>query len=180
MRVLQRLLALVSLALPIASCEGAAAAPARLEEGAATDFHSDALENTLASALDLLQTRGFELDGPPLRTFLVERDAHVQETPLRRGRCYVFAAVASSAITQLSIQLFDSDGTSAAEESVEAGEAATLFCPSDSGRYFLAITALAGNGLVTARRLHGPRGLDVRVDDLFRSREEAAGRDEAP
>ncbi|MEM6960683.1 MAG: hypothetical protein AAF355_15925 [Myxococcota bacterium] len=137
-----------------------------------TDFYAASLDSRLRRAVDVLRTRGFDSDAPILRTFLVERDAHVHDATLSRGRCYVFAGVATDAVEQLSIRVFDSDGARAVEEHSLGAATAAFFCPSDSGRYFVALTASRGNGLLAFRRLSGPTGLTLRVDDIFRPREQ--------
>src|SRR5690606_29977201 len=114
------------------------------------------------------QTRGFAPTGEDWRGFLVQHASDVRELPMRSGTCYVGLAAASSAVRELSLRVFDSDGGEVMSEDVRGPAASLLFCPSQSGTYYLAVSASAGNGLFEVRAFRGPTGLDIRIDDVFR------------
>ena len=139
----------------------------------AADFRADAVNRSLEAASAVVRTRGFAAGGDPWRGFLVEHQAGVEEAPMRAGTCTVVLAAASAALRELHLGIYDADGATVAEAK-GPGRAAARYCPSQSGTYYVAVRAAAGNGLFQVRRFRGPTGLDVRLDDVFR--EEAGDR----
>lgn len=154
-----------------AGCDdGAEAAEAPAVKRAA-DFRSEGVDEALDAAGRVVRTRGFARDGEPWRGFLVHQDSEVNDASMRAGTCYVVAGAASSALRELDLRVFDSDGAEVAQDALTGGRAALEYCPAQSGTYYVAARAVAGSGLFGVRRFQGPSGLDVRVDDLFRATE---------
>ncbi|MBC7174361.1 MAG: hypothetical protein H5U40_18085 [Polyangiaceae bacterium] len=52
--------------------------------------------------------------------------------------------------------------------------AALRFCPGLPGLHYVAVRALAGDGLVVARRFEGPSGIAIDLDDVFAAAEKPA------
>lgn len=131
-------------------------------------YASARLDEQLSEAADALRTRGFTDDGSVVRSFVVEHAAHVTEAPLRTSSCYIVAAVGSSAMRALSLQIYDSDGLEVASSDGVSPRVALRYCPAQSGTYYVSARAATGSGLVALRRFRGPTGIAVRVDDVFR------------
>lgn len=123
----------------------------------------------MQEASEVLRTRGFAEMGTPRRGFLVEQAADVSEQAMRAGTCYVLLAAASTAMRELTIRVFDSDGGEVVQDTTTGPQAALRYCPVQSGTHFATAEASAGTGLFELRWFRGPTGLDIRIDDLFRT-----------
>ena len=134
----------------------------------AADFRSPRVQRAMESASGVVRTRGFSVLGEPWRGFLVDQAADVREQPMRAGTCYLVLGAASSALRELNLRVFDSDGGEVVQDAMDGPMAALRFCPAQSGTYFVAVRAAAGSGLFEVRTFRGPTGLEVRIDDLFR------------
>jgi hypothetical protein len=134
----------------------------------AADYRSTSVQDAIEGAADIVRTRGFAAVGEPRRGFLVDHSSDVEEQPMRAGTCYLVLAAASSAMRELDLRVFDSDGGEVVTDATNGPTAALRFCPSQSGTYFVTVSASAGSGLYELRSFRGPTGLDVRIDDLFR------------
>jgi hypothetical protein len=151
--------------------EAEAPAAAEVEADApprAAEFRSSRVQEAVEAASDIVQTRGFAAMGEHWRGFLVEHDSDVREQPMRAGTCYLVLGAASSAMRELNLRVFDSDGGEVVQDGTDGSMAALRFCPSQSGTYYVAVHASAGSGLFEVRTFRGPTGLDIRIDDLFR------------
>ncbi|MFW5925501.1 MAG: hypothetical protein ACOCV4_04995 [Myxococcota bacterium] len=137
--------------------------PARRAE----QFRSSPVDRALEAAAEVVRTRGFAKEGDDERGFVVHRETEVMELPMKSGTCYVVLAVGSSALRELDLRVFDSDGGEVARDAHQGSRAAVHHCPPQSGLHYLGVRAVKGNGLYAVRRFRGPTGLDVRVDDLF-------------
>ncbi len=142
-----------------------------------TELVSPALEAKMAMVAGAIEQRGFASAAEPARAFLVEQGALVEPTSLPTGRCQVFVALGSQALRELSLAVFDSGGTELASASSPSPSVALRFCPDLPGTHYVAVRALAGDGLVSERRFEGPSGIAIDLDDLFAPPENAA---EAP
>jgi hypothetical protein len=118
---------------------------------------------TVAAAIE---GRGFARAGEPLRSFLVERNAMVRSIAFPSGRCQVFVALGSSALTEIELAVFESGGTEMAAARGQTSEA-LRYCPTLPGVHYVAVQARAGDGLIVARRFEGPNGIEIELDDLF-------------
>ena len=167
---MRRALPIVSLALIAACGQAAGAELGAADEDAprAADYRSTSVQDAIDGAADIVRTRGFAAVGGPRRGFLVDHSADVEEQPMRAGTCYLVLAAASSAMRELDLRVFDSDGGEVVTDVTNGPNAALRFCPSQSGTYFVTVSASAGSGLYELRSFRGPTGLDVRIDDLFR------------
>lgn len=134
----------------------------------AAEFRSSRVDLALADASQVVQTRGFTDRGDEWRGFLLEQAADVHELRMRSGTCYVVLAAGTSALRELDLRLFDSEGSDIAQDDARGAAAALRFCPPQSGTYYVAARASAGTGLFGARTFRGPAGLEIRMDDLFR------------
>ncbi|HJL17273.1 MAG TPA: hypothetical protein RMH99_16520 [Sandaracinaceae bacterium LLY-WYZ-13_1] len=134
----------------------------------AAEFRSSRVQQAVEAASDIVLTRGFASTGESWRGFLVDHDSDVRETPMRAGTCYLVLGAASSAMRELNLRVFDSDGGEIVQDGTDGSMAALRFCPSQSGTYYVAVHASAGSGLFEVRTFRGPTGLDIRIDDLFR------------
>lgn len=133
----------------------------------AAEFRSARVEAAIERADQTLRTRGFVPFAAERRGFLVDQATDVAELSLRSGTCYAGLAVGSSALRELDLRIFDSTGNEVVQDTTTGAAAALLFCPAQSGAYYLAVRASAGSGLFAVRSFQGPTGLDVRVDDVF-------------
>lgn len=133
----------------------------------AEQFRSPPVDRALEAAAEIVRTRGFAKEGEDERGFVVHRETEVMELPLKSGTCYVVVAVGSSALRELNLRVFDSDGGEVARDRQTGSRAAVHHCPPQSGLHYLGVRAAKGNGLYAVRRFRGPTGLDVRVDGLF-------------
>ncbi|GAB5548536.1 MAG: hypothetical protein RLO52_31215 [Sandaracinaceae bacterium] len=175
----------LALALLLTACDGEAAladpagAPAEGpgDTPRAADYRSPRVQQAMESASDVVQTRGFSALGEPWRGFLVDQAADVREQPMRAGTCYLVLGAGSSALRELNLRVFDSDGGEVVQDAMDGASAALRFCPSQSGTYFVAVRAAAGSGLFEVRIFRGPTGLEVRMDDLFRDGAAEASRE---
>lgn len=160
--------------LVLAACgraPSAAPAPSEDDEGAprsAAEFRSSRVQAAMDAASALVRTRGFAVMGDEWRGFLVERSSEVREMPMRSGTCYVGLAAASAGMREMSLRIFDSDGGEVASDATSGPLAALRFCPSESGTYYVAVSASSGSGLFEVRTFRGPTGLEIRMDDVFR------------
>lgn len=134
----------------------------------AAEFRSARVHEAVEAASDIVQTRGFSAVGESWRGFLVDHDSDVRAQSMRAGTCYLALASASSAMRELNLRVFDSDGGEVVQDGTDGAIAALRFCPAQSGTYYLAVHASAGSGLFEVRTFRGPTGLEVRIDDLFR------------
>lgn len=165
---------LAILALALTACGQAETEPVdvdpepRGEARRADEFRSSRVEEAVEAASEVVQTRGFATMDDAWRGFLVEHSVEVRERPMRSGTCYVALAAGSSAVRELNVRVYDSDGGEVVQDATDGPRAALRFCPSQSGTYYLTVRATAGSGLVEVRTFRGPTGLDIRVDDLFR------------
>lgn len=163
----------------LAACD---AAPAQGRPGVrdaprAADLRSTAVQSALLDAGRVLWTRGFAPIGDERRGFVVSLASLVQTAALRSGRCYVAVGAGSAALASIALTLHDSEGAPVAEAPRASGARPALrFCPPQSGTFYLAARAASGSGIVGLRVFEGPGGLEVRVDDLFRSDADADGR----
>ena len=152
------------------ACEASPASgkSATREAPRAAELRSARVREAVDAAARVLRTRGYSPTGEEQRAFVVERASLVHELPLRSGSCYVAMGAASAALTALDLVLHDSDGAPVAHDDGPPDASAALrFCPPHSGTYSLVARSSAGNGIVAVRVFEGPRGLDVRIDDLF-------------
>lgn len=160
------------LGAPLVACD-ADPPPAPVEEGpeptTAADYRSSQVERAMREASEVLRTRGFAEMGTPRRGFLVEQAADVSEQAMRAGTCYVLLAAASTAMRELTIRVFDSDGGEVVQDTTTGPRAALRYCPAQSGTHFATAEASAGTGLFELRWFRGPTGLEIRIDDLFRT-----------
>lgn len=172
--------ALALAALALASCDETPNAeapdgPAPIRAG---EYRSPRVERAIEAASDVVRTRGFAELGEPWRGFLVDHAADVEERAMRTGTCYLVLAAASSAMRELNLRVFDSDGGEVMQDTTTGSMAALRYCPAQSGTYYVTIHASSGSGLFEARFFRGPTGLEIRVDDLFRSVDVEAERTE--
>ena len=140
------------------------------EDAATTDpedFQSAPLEGEIERTASMVRTRGFTDGDAVERAFLVEQGSLTADPFMRHGSCYVLVAMGTSAIGELDLRLFDSDGGEVAQASRNGPRAALEYCPPQSGTFYAAVTARIGNGLVALRSFVGPTGLAIRLDDLF-------------
>lgn len=133
----------------------------------AADFRSEMLSAVIEKADAALGTRGYSPATDTWRGFLVDRDAAVNDASMQAGTCYVVVGISSTALRELELRVFDSDGGEVARDQRTGRGAALHYCPPQSGTYYTAVRAAAGNGLFAVRRYRGPTGLDIRLDDLF-------------
>jgi hypothetical protein len=131
------------------------------------EFVSPALEAQMAAVAAAIEQRGFASAGEPSRAFLVEGDALVDPTSLPTERCHVFVALGSQALREVSLGVFDSGGTELVTARGTAPTVALRYCPDLPGTHYVAIRALAGDGLVVARRFEGPSGIVIDLEDLL-------------
>lgn len=161
-------------ALSAAALAGALAAcdPAEAEEAPpiqqADEFRSEHVGEILQGAGTALQTRGLGPEGAPWRGFLVDQGSEVTEVSLATGNCYVIIGAGSASLQELDLRLFDGAGTKVAQDVHTGPGAALRYCPPNSGTHYVAALATSGSGLFGVQRYVGPRGLEVRTDDLFR------------
>lgn len=156
------------LALALSACgEASGDAPEPPEERAA-EYRSSSVQQAMDAAASLVRTRGFAGTGEEWRGFLVDHASDVRELPMRSGTCYVVIGAASSAVRELNLRVFDSDGGEVVHDSTSGALAALRFCPSQSGTYYVAAHASAGSGVFEVRAFRGPTGLEIRIDDIFR------------
>lgn len=134
----------------------------------AAEYRSARVEEAVDAASEVVRTRGFSTRDDAFRGFLVEHAADVREKPMRSGTCYVVLAAGSSAIRELDVRIYDSDGVEAVQDGDDGPMAALRFCPAQSGIYYVTVRASAGSGLYEVRTFRGPTGLDIRTDDIFR------------
>jgi len=161
--------AIALLLVLIAGCDAADSARATGDEPArASEFRSAAVTEAIEAASEVVRTRGFATDDDASRGFLVENAADARERPMRSGTCYVVLAAGSSAIRELDLRIYDSDGAEVVSDGDEGPHAALRFCPTQSGTYYVTTRAAAGSGLYEVRTFRGPTGLEIRTDDLFR------------
>ena len=161
---------LVIFTLVLSACGPAETEPVEVdpEPSRADEFRSSRVEEAVEAASEVVQTRGFATMDDAWRGFLVEQSVEVRERAMRSGTCYVVLAAGSSAVRELNVGVFDSDGGEVVQDATDGPRAALRFCPAQSGTYYLTVRATAGSGLVELRTFRGPTGLDIRVDDLFR------------
>jgi hypothetical protein len=164
-RIRSACLWLALLAVPT-GCERAEA-PAAEPSPRARAYRSAVVDGALEAAADVVRTRGFTEEGEDWHGFIVQRDTQVREVPLRAGSCYVVMVAGSSALREVSLRLFDSDGGEVARDGHPGPATALHHCPPQSGTHYLGVRAVSGNGLFAVRGFRGPTGLDVRLDDLF-------------
>lgn len=158
------------LVLGALACDVGASGEAVTPDGEprAAEYRSARVEEAVDAASEVVQTRGFSTLDDDIRGFLVEHAADVREKPMRSGTCYVVLAAATSAVRELDVRIYDSDGVEAVRDGSEGARAALRFCPAQSGTYYVTVRASAGSGLYEVRTFRGPTGLDIRTDDLFR------------
>ncbi len=134
----------------------------------AAEFRSSAVSQAVDAASEVVETRGFTAQEGDARGFLVEHAADARETSMRSGTCYVAIAAGSAALRELDLRIHDPDGLEVAGDTDDGPRAALLFCPTQTGTYYLTVRATAGGGLYQVRTFRGPTGLEIRTDDLFR------------
>jgi hypothetical protein len=134
----------------------------------AAEFRSPGVQQAMDSASGLVRTRGFAVLGDDWRGFLVDHASDVREVSMQSGTCYVVLAAASTAVRELNLRVFDSDGGEVVHDGTTGRLAALRFCPSQTGTYYVAVHASAGSGLFEVRTFRGPTGLEIRMDDVFR------------
>ncbi len=137
-------------------------------EPRAAEFRSSSVQQAIESASSLVRTRGFAVTGEDWRGFLVDHASDVRELPMRSGTCYVVIGAGSSAMRELNLRVFDSDGGEVVHDGASGPRAALRFCPSQSGTYYVAAHAAAGSGVFEVRTFRGPTGLEIPMDDVFR------------
>ncbi|HEY8431991.1 MAG TPA: hypothetical protein VIL20_26620 [Sandaracinaceae bacterium] len=152
----------------VAGCAQASGDAPEPPEPRAAEFRSRTVQQAMDSAATLVRTRGFAGIGEEWRGFLVDHASDVRELPMRSGTCYVLLGAGSSAMRELNLRVFDSDGAEIVQDATNGPLAALHFCPSQSGTYYVAVHASAGSGLFEVRTFRGPTGLEVRIDDIFR------------
>lgn len=161
------LVAGVALALLLGSCASPPSSSDVERPPVQAELVSPALEAKMSTVGAAIEQRGFASAGPPARAFLVEQDALVEPASLPTGRCHIFVALGSQALRELSLAVFDSGGTEMASTSATGPAVALRFCPDLPGTHYVAVRALAGDGLVSARRFEGPAGIAIDLGDLF-------------
>lgn len=149
---------------PSAPNVDAGAPPAR-----AVDFRSPRVEVTLEAASRLVRTRGFASERDPWRGFLLEQASEVHPMPMRTGNCYVVIGVGSTAMRELELRVFDTDGAEVARDGEHGPIAALRFCPAQNGTYYVASRASAGSGIYAARDFRGPAGLAFPLEDVLQA-----------
>jgi len=153
----------------LAGCDAADAAQAVAGDAPrASEFRSATVTAAIEAASEVVRTRGFASADDATRGFLVENAADARERPMRSGTCYVVLAAGSSAIRELDLRIYDSDGSEVVSDGDAGPHAALRFCPTQSGTYYVTARAAAGSGLYEVRTFRGPTGLEIRTDDLFR------------
>lgn len=163
-----RSLALVAV-LSLAACDADSPVGAVSDgPGRAAEFRSAAVTEAVSAAAEVVQTRGFAPTDGGHRGFLVEDTAEASEASMRSGSCYVALAAGSAALRELELAVYDADGVEVATDAHTGPHAAVLFCPTQTGIYYLTLRASAGSGLYELRTFRGPTGLTIGVDDLFR------------
>ncbi len=135
----------------------------------ALEFRSPRVEATLEAASRLVRTRGFASERDPWRGFLLEQASDVHSISMRTGSCYVVIGVGSTALRELELRVFDSDGAEVARDGEHGPIAALRFCPAQNGTYFVASRASAGSGLYAARDFRGPTGLALSLEDVLQA-----------
>jgi hypothetical protein len=135
----------------------------------ALEFRSPRVEATLEAASRLVRTRGFASERDPWRGFLLEQASDVRSVSMRTGNCYVIIGVGSTALRELELRMFDSDGAEVARDGEHGPIAAVRFCPAQNGTYFVASRASAGSGLYAARDFRGPTGLAFPLEDVLQA-----------
>lgn len=166
--VIARVSPSVALALLVVACT-TPAAPAEEPAPAANAFVSSRVSSSLGQLARAATTRGFTEEGPDRRGFLVERGPDVIEVQLRSGSCYLLVSAGSEAIRELDVTLHAGDGAEIVRDDATGRLAALHHCPPQSGTFYVAVQATAGNGLFALRVLRGPNGLDVRTEDIIRA-----------
>jgi hypothetical protein len=159
---------LVFAALAAIGCNGARSASSDDDSPRAGEFRSPSVTHAMDAASELVRTRGFAASTPMWRGFLVEHGSDIREQSLRTGTCTVVLGAGSRSIRELDLKVFDSDGGEIVQDATSGPLAALRFCPSQSGTYYIAVHASAGNGLFEVRSFRGPTGLEIRIDDVFR------------
>lgn len=155
--------------LLLVACEAAPRAEATADPSPrAAEFRSSAVSQAVDAASEVVETRGFAAQQGDARGFLVEHAADARETSMRSGNCYVAIAAGSAALRELDLRIHDPDGLEVAGDTGDGPRAALLFCPTQTGTYYLTVRATAGSGLYQVRTFRGPTGLEIRTDDLFR------------
>lgn len=157
---------LAALALAV-GCDDPPVEAEVVPEPRAAAYRSPPVEEAMELAAELVQTRGFRPNGEVRRGFLVEQSADTTERPMRTGSCDVILAAGSAAIRELDVTVYASDGSAVAADDIDGPSAALVYCPSQTGTYYLAVRATAGSGLFALRTFRGPTGLEVPIDDLF-------------
>lgn len=114
-----------------------------------------------------IEQRGFAPTGEPARAFLVESGSLVEEVTLASGRCQVFVALGSQALREIALGVYDSGGTELAAARAAGPSVALRHCADLPGTHYVAVEAVAGDGLVTARRFEGPSGIAIDLEELF-------------
>jgi hypothetical protein len=135
----------------------------------ATEFQSEPVRVTLEGATEVVETRGFVPDGELWRGFLVDRGSEVREVELTSRACYLALAASTEAMREVDLVLYAPDGTEAAQDVLNGSVSALHVCPPHPGTHYLAVRARSGTGLFAAQVFAGPRGLEVRLDDVFGS-----------
>ena len=149
----------------VCACNGVQASdPPSATAPRAGEFRSSTLDTVLESASDTIRTRGFAVDGDVGRGFLVDRSSASSAASLQSGHCYIWVAVTSSQLDALQLALYDSAGGEV-QRAAPTATPALRYCPTESGDHYIAWRA-SGTGLYAMQRFSGPRGLDIRLDDL--------------
>ncbi len=131
-----------------------------------SEFRSREVDGTLERISEVIQVRGFLPDGEPERGFLVERASRVRELALAADSCYVAVAAGTRLLLDLDLRLHAADGSEVAANATTSSSPALLYCPPHPGTHYLSIEARAGTGLFGLQVFRGPRGLDIRLDDI--------------
>ncbi len=157
--------------LVLTACDPPPAPTPSEQSPTANEFVSSRVSASLGQLARAATTRGFTEEGPDRRGFLVERGPNVLEIQLRSGSCYLLVAAGSEAIRELDVTLHQGDGAEVVRDGATGRLTALHHCPPQSGTFYAAVQATAGNGLYALRVLRGPNGLDVRTDDIVRAAE---------
>jgi hypothetical protein len=152
---------------PLGACDDEIVAEPAPSPRRASEYRSERLVPVLEAADEHVRTRGFAPEGDEWRGFLVDQGSAVDEVALEAGACYVWIGAASTALVELSLRTYDSDGAEVAQDAHPGATAALHFCPAHAGTYYVGALATRGTGLFAVRRYAGPTGLDLQLDDLF-------------
>ncbi|AKF06821.1 hypothetical protein [Sandaracinus amylolyticus] len=133
----------------------------------------DALSRRHARLRERMVARGYEERSPTARVFVIEDRGVVLPLDLEVGSCTTFVALASSALRDLRLTLYDREGEEAARDDVSGEGGLVHVCPDrepGGGRdapFYLAIEARDGTGSVSIAEMHSQVGEGDGFEGLF-------------